>query len=134
VPEREARVVDAALARVRKTELEAKIAPSRAIPEAAVRQLFRAQIEAAKSIQRRVLALARPAGSPVPPDLDGALRPALLRIGDRIARLVVELPAGIGADEIRTLSVRELGSLNLPEGRVDDLADALVALRPGPGQ
>jgi cyclohexadienyl dehydratase len=134
VPEREARVVGAALARVRKTEREAKIAPSRAIPKAAVRQLFRAQIEAAKSIQRRVLALPRPAGSPVPPDLDGALRPALLRIGDRIARLVVELPAGIGADEIRTLSARELGSLNLPEGRVDDLADALVALRPGPGQ
>ncbi|MCS5637199.1 MAG: transporter substrate-binding domain-containing protein [Myxococcota bacterium] len=134
VPEREARVVDAALARVRETERLAEVPPSGAIPEAAVRQLFRAQIEAAKSIQLRVLALPRPPAGPAPPDLDGALRPALLRIGDRIARLVVQLPAGIGADEIRTLSARELGSLNLPKERVDDLAHALLALRPPPHQ
>jgi len=130
VPEREARVVDAALVGVRRAESEAEVPPSGALPEAAVRQLFRAQIAAAKSIQRRVLALPRPRGAPAPPDLDSALRPALLRVGDRIARLVVELPPGIGDDEIRDRSARELEALDLPQERVDKIANALSALRP----
>ena len=130
VPEREARVVDAAVAGVRRAESEAEVPPPEALPEAAVRQLFRAQIAAAKSIQRRVLALPRPHGEPAPPDLDGALRPALLRMGDRIARLMVALPAGIGEDEVRNRSARELGTLDLPRERLDELSEALSALRP----
>jgi len=129
VPEREARVVDAALAGVRSAEREAGVAAPERLPEAAVRGLFRAQIAAAKSIQRQVLARPRPPGQRPPPDLDGVLRPALLRLGDRIARLVVELPPGIGEDEIRDGAARELEGLDLPPARVDAIANALEALR-----
>ncbi|MCA9509361.1 MAG: hypothetical protein KC560_01565, partial [Myxococcales bacterium] len=53
---------------------------------------FRAQIERAKDVQRRALAAAAEGDETgaAPPDLEDALRPALLRIGDRIAFLLVE--------------------------------------------
>ena len=134
VPAREARVLDAALARVRESEASLGIPAAERIPEAAVRRLFVAQIEAAKAIQHRVLAEPRPSGGAPPPALETELRPALLRVGDRIARLLVQLPPGIPDDEIRTRSRLEFAGLGLPESRIDDLARGLIAVdsRPGP--
>lgn len=86
---REARVLDAGVASVARAARERGIAPP---PEATTRAFFRAQIERAKDVQRRALAAAAEgdeAGA-APPDLEDALRPALLRIGDRIAFLLVE--------------------------------------------
>jgi hypothetical protein len=51
-------------------------------------------------------------------------------MGDRIARLMVALPAGISDEEVRSLSVQELGPLDLPKERLYELAEALSALRP----
>jgi cyclohexadienyl dehydratase len=132
VPEREVRVLDAALAGVRESEAENEIGPARAIGAAAVRRFFVAQIEAAKTLQRAVLAHPRPADAPSPPTLDTVLRPALLRIGDRIARLIVHLPAGIPAGEIESRSQQEFSGLGLPARRIRDLAGSIAALHPSP--
>ena len=92
-PAREKRVIEAGVAAVAKAAASSR---SPAPPEAAVRAFYRAQIEAAKQIQLRV---GRDEGfvpaEPIP-DLRGELRPALIRIGERIASLLVTLPDGLG--------------------------------------
>ena len=66
-----------------------------AAPERA-RPLFAALIEAAREVQEHTLA-GEPA-SGAPPDLDAALRPALARIGERIAALALRLPADLDVE------------------------------------
>ncbi len=89
-PAREQRVLAAA---VRGVERAARTAGVRAPAEAAVLAFYREQIEAAKDIQRRTLA--GPAAMEArAEDLATRLRPALIRIGERMARLVVRLPQG----------------------------------------
>ncbi|HIF95609.1 MAG TPA: transporter substrate-binding domain-containing protein [Myxococcales bacterium] len=131
-PAREAQVIEAALARVRQTESTAGIPPNQQVGAAAVTELFVAQMAAAKSIQRSVLAQPPPLASGPPPALDSALRPALLRIGDRIARLIVLLPRDIPAREIEERSQLELGDLGLPEARVAAIAHGLMAVSSAP--
>jgi cyclohexadienyl dehydratase len=90
VPEQEHVVLEAAVASV----LEAASRRDRVAPPIPpIQRFFRAQMEAAKQVQRD--AVADPDFEPAPPlpDLDTDLRPALLRIGARIAGLVLELPA-----------------------------------------
>ena len=124
VPAREARVLDAAWAATKRAAAAANRQPP---PETAVRALFRAQIDAAKAIQRAVLD-----GDAAPgptPSLDGELRPALLRLGDRIAALVVELERTPRA-ETDALAARTLGLPGLDDQHVRALASAVAALRP----
>ena len=96
-PAREEKVIEAGLAAVvAAAEAGGRPAP----PDEAVRAFFRAQIEAAKQVQ---LAAGRdeafePA-EPVP-DLETELRPALIRIGERIANLLVGLPEGLGEAQV----------------------------------
>ena len=131
-PEREAQVIDAALARVRKTESAAGIPIDHRIATRAITNFFVAQIAAAKSIQRNVLAHPTTLASGPPPALDSALRPALLRIGDRIARLIVELPRNIPAREIEERSQLELAGLGLSEERIAAIAHGLMELGSNP--
>lgn len=86
VPEREARVVEAGLAAVRAESRRQKLP---AASEADTRRFYERLIEDAKATQHRVLE--EPASGEDPPDLDEVIRPALLRIGDRIAFLWVQL-------------------------------------------
>jgi cyclohexadienyl dehydratase len=90
-----------------------------AAPERA-RPLFAALIEAAREVQEHALAEVQEhalagteehalAGEPAagaPPDLDAALRPALARIGERIAALVERLPAGLDGAAAREALAR----------------------------
>lgn len=85
-PAREAVVVAAGIASVARAATERGVAPP---DEAVVRAFFVNEIEEAKRIQRETLAAPRAAGARVY-DLRGELRPALLRIGDKIAMLLVE--------------------------------------------
>ena len=124
-PAQEQRVLEAALAGVREA---ADRAGRAAPPEADVRAFFAAQIEAGKALQAHTLA-GPPAPGP-PFDLDGELRPALARVGARIAGLVVELPPGTPAEEIRRAASESLALPGLPEGAVHRLADSLAALAP----
>ena len=71
------------------------------------------------AIQTRTLA--GPAAPGPPFDLDTELRPALARIGDKIARLAVELPAPLERDELERRARESLAPLALPD-------DALLAL------
>jgi cyclohexadienyl dehydratase len=131
-PEREARVIEAALEAVRAASDEAGRRPPEA---AAVRALFRAQIEAAKAIQRRVLAAPSAHSDAEAPDLTGALRPALIRIGDRLARLLVRLPAEASRSQIRQRAGEALSKDALTPDEIETIADALhevcCAARPG---
>ena len=108
----------------------AEIARQRGLPAPdarAVEALYRAQIEAAKAIQRAILA-----GPPTlddPPDLASQLRPALIRIGDRLAGLIAALPTdpvGGSPDEIRLLTSDALAPQGLDRAHIDAIADAIA--------
>jgi len=97
VPEREALVIDRALEELR---AEARRVGREPPHHARVRALFQAQLDAARQVQSR--AVKDPDYQPEEtPDLDGALRPALLRIGERQARLLLALPPGLDAGAVR---------------------------------
>jgi cyclohexadienyl dehydratase len=117
---------------------------SRALGRAAptrdrVDALFRAQIEAAKWVQHRELDrrradVATHTSAAVVAEhardrLDSALRPALIRIGDRIAFLVARLtPAETKSLEFETVR-SALARHALPEAELRALHDAIVRLR-----
>jgi cyclohexadienyl dehydratase len=127
VPEREVFVLDAA------TEAVLALAARRETPPPSVlsvRAFFRAQIEAAKEIQRRAVedATFRPE-APLP-DLDATLRPALLRIGERIARLLLVVPAGLTGPGVYDDARDALRAPHLTDASRRALADAIAALSP----
>ena len=123
VPEREARVIDAALSATRKAAREAHLTP---IPDRTVRSFFELQIAAAKEIQHT--ALAAPAGEAPFADLDTALRPALVRIGNRIAFLLQRLPARIDRGNLEASARRRLRTPGLSDSARDALVEAILAL------
>jgi hypothetical protein len=97
-------------------------------PIAAIHRLFRAQLEAAKEVQWE--SLQEPQDDPPDSalDLKTQLRPALLRIGDRISQLLVALPAGLDSSRVREEALRELRTPHLSKASVLALADAISAL------
>jgi cyclohexadienyl dehydratase len=122
VPEREQLVLERALADVR---AQAQRIGRKPPPEARVRALFTAQLEAARRVQQRA------AGAPAPdavPDLEHALRPALLRIGERITRLVLALPEKLDAAAVRSAARDALRAPYLDDGDRDAIADAVTGL------
>jgi len=138
----EARVLAAAWVSV---ERESAASGVPAPPRAAVQRLFRAQIEAAKRIQADELQRRDAAGpddsteslssgsesrSQARSHLEEALRPALIRIGDRIAFLVARLGSGrrssLDFEETRSA----LGEHGLPESDLRTIHDAVLSLLP----
>ena len=93
-----------------------------------VRALYRAQIEAAKEVQWS--AVSDPAFVPPDPlpDVEAVLRPALLRIGDRIARLLIDLPPGLERDTVRGAARDALRTPRLSVARRRAIADAIADL------
>jgi len=131
VPAREAIVIDAAVASVRAAaERRGVEAP----PRDAVEKLFVAQIEAGKAVQRAALADPRFQSLEAVPDLQTELRPALLRIGERIAQLLVVLPANLDRAQVIEAAHRELRSAPISETAVLAIAEAISELskRPAP--
>jgi cyclohexadienyl dehydratase len=122
-PERELRVIDAALEAARDAAPGTRLTPS---SERTVRAFFEAQISAAKQIQRATLT--GPAGGAPTADLDGALRPALLRIGTRIAFLLHRLPAQIDRDDLEDFAAQRLRTPGLSDGAREALVDAIATL------
>jgi cyclohexadienyl dehydratase len=124
VPEREKVVIDRALADVR---AEAKRIGRPAPEEKNVRALFEAQLEAARQVQwSAVKDPAYHAPSRLP-DLERELRPSLLRIGERTARLLLALPDNLDAAAVRAMAGDELRSPYLAAAQRDALADAIAA-------
>jgi cyclohexadienyl dehydratase len=124
-PEREQIVLDAAVESVMAAARRADLTPP---PKAAVHQLFVAQMEAAKEVQWE--SLRDPQSSPTDSefDLQTQLRPALLRIGDRIGELLVTLPADLDDARVREVALRELRAPHLSKASVLALADAISGL------
>ena len=123
-PAREEQVLAAALAST------AEAARRDGVPapdDDAVRALFRAQIAAAKAIQRSALA-APAAATTTRFDLQTELRPALIRIGDRIARLLVALPSGVPRERVRAETERALAPRALDAAQRASIAEALAAI------
>jgi cyclohexadienyl dehydratase len=120
---REAQVLDSAFAGV---ERHAAAVGSASPPRVRVDAFYRAQIEAAVAIQEGVLA--RPASGERRFDLASELRPALLRLGDRIAWALVRLDAVPQRDELVRAVAAELAPYALESTHRDALADAIGAL------
>lgn len=120
----EVRVLDAAVRGVREAAERAGVAPP---GEVAVRAFYRAQIEAAKAIQRRTLRGAV-TQDVKPSDLGEVLRPALMRIGDRMAQLIVILHSGVeGADGEIDIE-QELARHQLEQARLEEIRRSLLAI------
>jgi cyclohexadienyl dehydratase len=123
VPEREALVIERALADLR---AEAERAKRPAPPEKSVRALFEAQFEAARQVQWR--AVKDPTYHPdTLPDLERELRPGLLRIGERTAQLLLALPPKLDAKAVRAAARAELRAPYVDNAQRDALADAIAA-------
>lgn len=124
---RETLVIDAGVASVGRAAARGQ---RPAPPEVAVRAFFRAQIEAAKQVQ---LSAGRDPGFAPPeqiPDLETELRPALLRIGERLAALLMALPEGLDASTVRQAAQTELRARWLSDDSRRELADAVAAVSP----
>lgn len=126
VPAQEARVLDAAVAATRAAAREA----ARPAPDAAAtRALFTELIASARAVQEATLAGAPAPGEPS--DLAAVLRPALARISERIAWLLVRLPDDLADDEVASA----FASLALPgvsDARRERIAAAVVELAGAP--
>jgi len=129
VPEREKLVLERAIADLR---AESKRTGREAPREAPVRALFEAQFEAARSVQLRAVKDSNYHPPDTLPDLEKDLRPALLRIGERTARLLLALPPGLDSSAVRAAARDALRAPYLDPERRDALADAIAACSPLP--
>lgn len=118
-PAREIVVLQAAVESTRKAAAQA----GKPMPEeAAVRELFAALIEAAKEVQRNTPVENQ---SEAPPDLATELRPALIAIGERVARLVVSLDRPISTQQAIDWIDEQIHSCRLSSAIRRRLAQAL---------
>lgn len=125
-PEREARVLEAGWQAVRLASARG----GREAPERAdVERFYRAQIDAAVAIQQRVLAAPPIPGAPSF-DLVSEIRPALLRIGERMADLLVRTAAEPLPVDLDARVAGALARQRLPSGRSEAIAAAIRRLSP----
>jgi cyclohexadienyl dehydratase len=122
-PEQERAVLDAALRSVREAAAQAGTTPP---SEAAVAAFFTALIDGARESQEH--ALAGPPDPAPPVDLERILRPALARISERIAWLLVRLPPALDQGEVNA-ALTPLGAQGVSPQTRDRIAAALRAPR-----
>ena len=125
MPEREAQLLDTAIAATQQAARAAK----RAAPErAALAKFFTALFEVSRSIQTTVLAQAAPEDGPAF-DLDTQLRPALTRQTERVAALLPLLPMGLSDAALTAeIGARTSDIAGLSDEARAQLAAALVNL------
>ena len=66
------------------------------------------------------------------PDLKTELRPALLRIGERIAQLLIALPKDLDPVQVTEATRHEIRSVQISEASRVAIADAITALTSAP--
>lgn len=121
---RERQVLDQAVAAVDSAARKAGVEP---LPEAEVRRFYQAQIEAAVTIQERILAKPADRATEVP-DLDREIRPELDRLGAEIADLLVTQPGPPGRSRLHRLAKRYWQVEGLDADSITRLLDALERL------
>jgi cyclohexadienyl dehydratase len=126
---REAAVLAAAVEAVREAAAVVKTPPP---PRDLVLAVFRAQIEAAKQVQWSAIKDSRYERPEVVPGVDAVLRPALLRIGEKIARLIVALPRNLDRDAVRAAAHDQLRTPRLTETSKIAIADSITRLSYAP--
>jgi hypothetical protein len=94
-----------------------------------IQGFFRAQLTAAKQIQRVAVSDPELASRDDLPDLEADLRPALLHVGARIARLIVELPP-LDPLEVQSAARDALRTPQLPRSSLREIAEAIALLAP----
>jgi cyclohexadienyl dehydratase len=125
-PDREILVREHAISAVAAAAARAATVPP---PRDAIERFFQAQMDAAKGVQRAFLA------DPVDPstgpamDVPTVLRPALERIGDRMADLIVRLPERLDRSRVRRAATAMLRTPGLSAEHRAAIAEALAALR-----
>jgi cyclohexadienyl dehydratase len=129
VERREAAVLAAAVEAVREAAAAAKVPPP---PRDLVLAAFRAQIEAAKQVQWSAIKDSHYERPEVVPGVDAVLRPALLRIGEKIARLIVALPRDLDRDAVRAAARDQLRTPRLSETSKIAIADSITKLSYAP--
>jgi cyclohexadienyl dehydratase len=129
VERREAAVLAAAVEAIREAAAAAKVPPP---PRDLVLAAFRAQIEAAKQVQWSAIKDSRYEHPEVVPGVDAVLRPALLRIGEKIARLIVALPRDLDRDAVRAAARDQLRTPRLSETSKIAIADSITKLSYAP--
>jgi cyclohexadienyl dehydratase len=127
VPEREEVVLDSATEAVLAAAASLDVRPPSALH---VRAFFRAQIDAAKEIQRRSVEDRTYRADPPLPDLDATLRPALLRIGARTAHLLLVVPPGLTAATVYEDARDALRAPYLTDASRRALSEAIAAVSP----
>ena len=124
-PEREKIVLRKATRAVREdAELEGTRSPS----QASLDNFFRIQMEAAKAIQRAALGTPPEASQARPLDLASDLRPALDRIGSRMAFLLTHLPSKLDPARVQREATEVLAFSGLDPRQVDAIAESIVAV------
>ena len=119
----EARVIEGAREVVRRAAAERGVAPPRT---EVLDAFFRAQVEAAKVVQR-----CAPSAAMAPAfSLDDDLRPAIARITARMAFLLVRLPPGLAPAAVAEQARDELAGSGLDDATITALAAPLAALVP----
>ena len=122
-PEREKAVLQGATRAVREdAETEGTRSPS----QAALENFFRIQMEAAKAIQRAALESPSESSPTRPLDLASDLRPALDRIGSRMAFLLTHLPSKLDPAQVQREAAEVLAFSGLDSGQVDAIAQSIV--------
>jgi cyclohexadienyl dehydratase len=129
VPERESVVIEAAATGVLEAASKRDVVPPSYL---LIQRFFRIQLDAAKQIQRHAVADHDLALEEDPPDLDADLRPALLHIGSRIARLIVQLPP-LQAISVFSETRDGLRAPFLARSSVTAIAEAIVVIAPSAG-
>ena len=124
-PTREAAVLEESTSAVIADAKSRGVAPP---PEALVRAFFEAQMEAARQVQRDVSRDASYSAPESLPDLDADLRPAISRIGARIARLVLALPPDTNRERIAKALTDGLRTTWVTPASRDAIATSLAAL------
>lgn len=121
---RELVVLDDAVKAVDAAANKAGVTP---FPEDAVRRFYQAQIDTAVGIQDQVLSKP-PTSRSKPPDLDTVIRPELLRLGTRIAELLVAQPGSPDRSRLERLARQHWRVEGLEPDAVRHLVDALERL------
>lgn len=131
VPERESQVLDAAAAAVLEAAHVREALPPSFLD---IRKFYRALLDAAKEVQWKASRDPDFAPEEPLPELDAALRPALERIDERIARLLIALPDDLDEASVRAAVADGLRVERLSDASKRALADALATLGRRAGQ
>jgi cyclohexadienyl dehydratase len=92
----------------------------------AIDAFFRAQMEAAKAVERRTLAL--PDTSEPVLSLENYLRPTIARITARMAFLLVRLPRGLTLESVLAKARGDLAESRLDPEEIEQFVTAFVSL------